>query len=92
MDDLDLTVPRCDANTATLRVGPGGYGLEPVQCAARRGLTSFRDHQGRTRYACGASGHAASVVRRFGVMEAEPDWSWQTVPAIDPRDGGRNER
>jgi len=69
------TVPTCDAFVADQRVSPSGWGMELVQCRQTRGLSAFRDYQGQTRRACGASGHAANVVRRFGVMENEPDWA-----------------
>jgi hypothetical protein len=73
--DLTETVPTCDALTALEVVRPGGYGIERVPCRQTRGLSAFRDYMGQTRRACGAYGHAANVVRRFGVLENEPDWA-----------------
>lgn len=72
--DLTETVPTCDAFISEPRVRASGFGTELVQCRVTRGLSAFRDYQGQTRRACGAHGHAANVVRRFGVMETEPDW------------------
>jgi hypothetical protein len=69
------TVPTCDAFVAEPRVRANGWGTELVQCRQTRGLSAFRDYMGQTRRACGAYGHAANVVRRFGVMENEPDWA-----------------
>lgn len=56
--------PRCDAR-AVGRVSTD-WGFESMPCNARRGLRSFVDHEGTTRYACAAPGHFANVERRFG--------------------------
>lgn len=73
--EAELTVPTCDAFLREQRLSPTGWGTELVQCRSTRGLSAFRDYQGQTRRACGAQGHAANCVRRFGVLEDPPDWA-----------------
>src|SRR5688572_32072041 len=87
---LTATVPQCDAFVNESRPSPSGWGMELVQCQQTRGLSAFVDYQGQTRRACGAQGHAANVVRRFGVMETEPEWAIRCKPYCMMR--GHSER
>ena len=74
MDDiLTATQPTCDAYVR--EPAYDFWGPHLVQCRVTRGLSAFVDFQGQTRRACGAQGHAANVIRRYGVTEAEPDWA-----------------
>ena len=74
-DLLTQTVPTCDALTMVERVKAGGWGIERIPCTQTRGLSAFKDFNGQTRRACGAWGHAQDAMRRYGVMEPEPDWA-----------------
>jgi hypothetical protein len=56
--------PRCDANAATVAFD---WGERFVKCEARRGLRSFTDAAGETRWYCPAIGHRFNVERRFGL-------------------------
>lgn len=58
--------PTCEAHLPTLRVAE--YGFERIGCHQWRGLRTFFDADGTPRHACGAHGHLADVVRRFGAM------------------------
>lgn len=74
MDDtLTATLPTCDAFLRETVIG--GYGPVLVQCSVTRGLSAHKDYSGQTRRACGSPGHAARVVRMYGVAEPEPDWA-----------------
>jgi hypothetical protein len=56
--------PRCDANSNGRAATDWGETWLP--CQAERGLRSFVDARGQTRYFCPALGHRENVARRFG--------------------------
>lgn len=70
--DTFIDPPTCDGVTRVYRVRSNGWGWEAVPCNVRTGLSTFTDYQGETRRAC--RWHRASVERRFGVREPEPEW------------------
>jgi hypothetical protein len=55
---------RCTANATTVATA---WGEQYIQCEARRGLRSFTDREGITRWYCPATGHRWNVERRFGL-------------------------
>lgn len=55
--------PRCEANARTVATE---WGERFIICEGRRGLRSFTDVQGVTRWYCPSLGHKYNVQRRFG--------------------------
>lgn len=56
--------PKCDARATGRAVTDWGFASLP--CNTARGLRSFVDADGTTRFACAAPGHYADVERRYG--------------------------
>jgi hypothetical protein len=64
MNTAVIAPPKCSAN-ATGRAA-SDWGEVALPCNATRGLRSFVDRAGVTRFYCGSQGHRANVERRFG--------------------------
>jgi hypothetical protein len=64
-----LSPPKCEAHSSGWV--ELSFGRVRAICQARRGLRSFPDAQGVTRFYCPALGHRYDVERRFGVAGPE---------------------
>jgi hypothetical protein len=60
---LATSVAQCDANAESVATA---WGERFIRCETRRGLRSFTDREGVTRWYCAAIAHRHNVERRFG--------------------------